>query len=296
MKKIFIAFFLLLIFLSNLSFAQIRNYGVDIDIDKNGEAITKITITFAEIENEFNAVFPVNIKNLKAESTAGNIDCQVISEKVSQINCKFNLTEEKKTIKLEFLTNDFVSKIEDTFYFNADLSIWKDINEAFIAIRLPEGFVLSKNITINPANAIITSDERGRRIVIVWRFNNIESNSPLTFQLAYESTFKEFVFPWQIIPIIVVITFIISFLIYRRLRKPEELILSVLDEYERKVMEIVRNAKEIRQKKIVQQTNLSKAKVSRVIKSLQERGLVEVEKRGRTNLIRLGKKKFRIFS
>ena len=296
MRKILTAFFLLIVFLSDFSVAQIRNYGVDVDINKNGEALTKIAITFEEVEKEFSVVFPISIRNLKAESTAGDIDCQLVSEKISQINCKFNLTEDKKTIKLEFLTDDFVSRIGDTFYFNADLSIWKDISEAFIAIRLPEGFVLSKNITINPANALITSDEKGRRIVIVWRFNNVESNYPLTFQLAYESTFKEFVFPWQVIPIIVIATFIISFIIYRRLRKPEELILSVLDEYERKVMEIVKNAKEIRQKKIVQQTNLSKAKVSRVIKSLQERGLVEVEKRGRTNLIRLGKKKFRIFS
>ena len=46
------------------------------------------------------------------------------------------------------------------------------------------------------------------------------------------------------------------------------------------------------QRKIVQETNLSKAKVSRVVKSLVERGVIEVERIGRTNKLKILKKKF----
>jgi len=64
----------------------------------------------------------------------------------------------------------------------------------------------------------------------------------------------------------------------------------LLDKDEKKVLEIILREKEIIQRKIVSSTNLSKTKVSRIISRLKERGIIEVEKRGRTNLIKLKKK------
>jgi uncharacterized membrane protein len=48
---------------------------------------------------------------------------------------------------------------------------------------------------------------------------------------------------------------------------------------------------EINQRKVVQETNLSKAKVSRVVKTLAERGLIEIKRSGRTNKLKMVKKK-----
>ena len=85
----------------------------------------------------------------------------------------------------------------------------------------------------------------------------------------------------------------IGFFFYRNIKKPKEVILSVLDDFERKVVEVITNAGgEINQRKVVQETNLSKAKVSRVVKRLQERGLIDVTRLGRTNKLKLVQKKF----
>jgi uncharacterized membrane protein len=94
---------------------------------------------------------------------------------------------------------------------------------------------------------------------------------------------------------VIVALFISTFLYFRFLRKPEKIILSVLDEFERKVFDVIKEAGEINQKKVAQLTNLSKAKVSRVVKSLAERGLIEVERLGRTNKLKIVKKKLKFF-
>jgi uncharacterized membrane protein len=88
---------------------------------------------------------------------------------------------------------------------------------------------------------------------------------------------------------------VLGFIYIRHFRKPQKFILSVLDDYERKIMDLIIASEGVTdQKKIVKDTNLSKAKVSRVVKSLVERGLIEVERIGRRNKLKLIKKKFSI--
>jgi uncharacterized membrane protein len=66
-----------------------------------------------------------------------------------------------------------------------------------------------------------------------------------------------------------------------------------MDDYEKNIISSIEKAGgKINQKKIAVDTNLSKAKVSRVVHKLLERGIVEVERRGRTNIVSLSKKKF----
>ena len=56
---------------------------------------------------------------------------------------------------------------------------------------------------------------------------------------------------------------------------------------ERKVFYEILNEKEVNQAKIVKQTNLSKVKVSRIIKKLEGRGIVEKSTVGKINIIKL---------
>ncbi|MEM2174689.1 MAG: winged helix-turn-helix transcriptional regulator, partial [Candidatus Micrarchaeia archaeon] len=67
---------------------------------------------------------------------------------------------------------------------------------------------------------------------------------------------------------------------------------SVLNEAERIIVEILQNqpGEEIDQNKLVTISGFSKAKVSRIIKSLEERGVVESIRYGRKNKIILKKK------
>ena len=287
--KLFQIVSIFLLMFPNFALAQIRNYGVDVTIEES-KSIVKISITFENPEQRNFEMFSAGkILNFNATSTADQINCKVSSNKISKIACDFVLKEDKKTIGLNFETKDLITKIENVFYFNGDFSVWEDIKEAFIVVRLPEGYVLSEKSSILPKDAIITSDEKGRRIVIVWRLNDVSASQPLKFQLAFEPTF--FISPFlRLAAIFGLFSFSFLFIYLRKIKKPADVILSVLDEYERKVFEIVRKEKQVRQRKIVNETNFSKAKVSRIVKNLEKRGLIEVEKRGRTNILRIKKR------
>jgi len=70
-------------------------------------------------------------------------------------------------------------------------------------------------------------------------------------------------------------------------RKPREKLYLLPDE--KLVFSLIKKQGELRQRDILKQVDFSKAKVSRIIRRLQEMGLIEVVPRGNTNLIRLKK-------
>jgi uncharacterized membrane protein len=292
---------LVFILLANIAFAQVQYYGIDATVNEKGRTFVKLAITFATPEKKLNFNIIGKVENFSASSIAGPVNCNVQSDAISFINCNLSLTRDKRAVEMSFETNDFVKKFGDKFYFDGDLSLNRPISQVYTSVKLSEIFRLadqdlSDKISF-PQNVTTVSD-LGRRIMIVWNLANIPQVQPLRFQFFYEELQPPPVFSIRLryfAAFGIVATSIIIYLIFRFKRKPEKLILSVLDDYERKVMDvIVAGGGTVNQKRVVQETNLSKAKVSRVIKSLVERGVVEVERLGRTNKLKLIKKKFEI--
>jgi len=279
--------------------AQVQYYGVDIDITEKTRSSVKMTLTFAQPESNFDFNIIGKIENFAATSNAGPINCIKLIGGISYINCTMNLTAEKRTVEMSFETDDFVKILEKTFFFDADMSINKNIGQVFVSVKLPQGAgllagdMVAAKISYYENSTKITD---GRRIIIQWNLNNIQARQPLRFQFLYENVEVPPIFSIRLRYFVlmgVAAAAIIAFLIYRYKIKPEKLVLSVLDDYERKVIDIISANKGVaNQKKIVQETNLSKAKISRVVKSLAERGLIEVERSGRTNILKIVKKKF----
>ncbi|HDH91510.1 MAG TPA: winged helix-turn-helix transcriptional regulator [Candidatus Aenigmarchaeota archaeon] len=302
MKKLMLilAFFYSLLISLNLSFAQIQYYGVETVLEKSGKSFTKLTITFAEPVKNFSFSVMGRVENFKAETIGEFIECKQEISGISLIYCDLNLSQEKRTIKLSFETKDFVKILDDKFIFYADFGLKKDIDSIFVSVKLPEGMALvNKNIServLFPENSTILSD--GRHIIVSWKLSDLRKDQPLIFQIIYEPlTPTKTFFPLSHLIILGIAIASISFLIFYfyYLRKPKELVLSVLDDFERRVLNsIIEAGGEIKQKKVVKATNLSKAKVSRVVKSLEKRGLIEVKRVGRTNLLKLVKKKFEL--
>ena len=163
---------------------------------------------------------------------------------------------------------------------------------------MPEGYVIStgKNVTVTPSNPDISSD--GRTIILTWSDNNIPTDKSFQFQFFYEP-FRNFTIPighYLFVGSVFITGAIIAgislYVYFYRIRKPTKVIFSVLDDFEKKVMNIIiANRGEVNQKKIITETNLSKAKVNRVVKNLADRGLIKVEKFGKTNKLKIINKK-----
>lgn len=295
-KVLAIASFLLtLIFLIPNCLAQIQFYGIDVDLDRSGRSFVTLTITFAEIKDKLDFEVIGRVENLKASSEFGTINCTSSGKGVSRISCDINISV-GRTVKISFETNDFVKVLENKYYFDGDFTLGQDIDRVSAFAKLPEGMALiEENLSASrvsfPENA--STSASGRRIIVIWRLEEIKANQPLKLQFLYEQiaevqpiSLRYFVILGVVIALVLIVAYI------RFFKKPQKLVLSVLDEFERKVMDaIIASGGVINQKKVVEQTNLSKAKVSRVVKSLVERGLIEVESVGRTNKLKLVKKK-----
>jgi uncharacterized membrane protein len=279
--------------------AEFQYYGIDATIDESGRTAIKLTLNFKEPQNKFEFNVLGRVENLRASSIAGPVNCEVQTAGISFISCTMNLTPEKRTVELNFETKDFVKNLDKKFYFDAELSLNSDIEQVYASVKLPEGMVLYEgDITTGrlsfSENATTITD--GRRIIIIWQFSNFPATQPLRLQFLYEGLQPQPLFSIRLryfIALGVGAIIVIVYIIYRyKMKRPERLVLSVLDEFERKVVDIISaHGGTVNQKRIVVETNLSKAKISRVVKSLEGRGLVEVERVGRTNIIKLVKKK-----
>ncbi len=276
--------------------AGIQFYGSEVDLAPDGNAGIDLTITFDEPIKNFQLAVLGRVSAIAATSNAGPARCSVTSGQVSIINCSLNLTEDKRTLELFFNTPDLVRNVDGKKLFSLDLALSTDINQVSASVKIPEGYALAETPalpSVFPPTDSIVSD--GRRIIANWNMQNVTSTDSFKFQVVYETVGEEF-------PVALVSTGAVGFIavsglafyFYRRMKRPEEVILSVLDDFEKQVIQVITNAGgETHQKKVVHETNLSKAKVSRVIKRLQDRGLVHVVRLGRTNKLKLAKEKFK---
>jgi uncharacterized membrane protein len=130
--------------------------------------------------------------------------------------------------------------------------------------------------------------------VIKWEFYNKNPGDLIPIRAYYESLFppsiiEHFDYRFILIPISILVVGLIF--IYRKLPKKTELVLSVLNEGERMIIDVIRKEgkEKVDQRKIVSLSGFSKAKVSRILKSLQERGVVDLERVGRKNRVSLRK-------
>lgn len=284
------------VLLSATSAQELSSYSIDVELARHGVSTAKLVFAFAEPVGQFDVLFPFRISNFNATSSAGPVTCSNQLDGVSIISCQANLTEEKKILEMTFQSPDMIRNIQDNSVFTGDFTVKVPAKNVFAAVRLPEGMILSQDIpggsTVPHTNSTSTD---GRKITVVWRLTDT-GKAPLSFQVFYEPAIEQA--PAFVVPPLRVLLFLgiifgggIALIVLRRRKKTQEVILSVLDEYERGIVSSIEKAGgTVNQKKIVQDTNLSKAKVSRVVSKLVERGLVEVERRGRTNIVRLIKK------
>ncbi len=278
----------------------IQFYKIDITLDDEGKSDVKLVITFKEAEETFSFDIIGRIENFEATSNAGPVDCNVRVSGTSSINCIMDLTETQKELQINFTTSDFVKTLDEKFYFSGDLSPNAYATEISTTLKLPQGTLLvgediSSSILSYPKSA--SAHILGDSIIVVWTLYNVPETEGLKFEVLYEQVKTP---PWfqlrmrHFVLLGASFAVVLGFIFVRYLRRSESVVLSVLDEYERKVVDIISKEGEVKQKQVVQLTNFSKAKVSRVVKNLAKRGLIEVERRGRTNRLKIVKKKLKI--
>jgi DNA-binding transcriptional ArsR family regulator len=167
-----------------------------------------------------------------------------------------------------------------------------------LKIVLPEGFGTvdaEKIAPYSPADAVTGSE--GRRISIQWSEDDISLGDTLRFEINYQKlqVFDNiFSDRLALVAGLLLLVAVVGVSVYVKRQSGNKdtiaAIMPVLKEDEQDVLRfIVRQEGECDQKQVVENLSYSKAKVSRLVKDLTERNLIEKVKKGRKNHLSLAK-------
>lgn len=217
--------------------------------------------------------------------------------RILNVNESINNTQNGSFVDSESL--NFAGK---EIYFLKKVVFSENFDEATIRLNLEKGIIV-KDKEIFPAEYQILTD--GETISIIWNSVDVKKNQSFAIFVSLENTSQTFSYYllFVFIPIIVLIGF--AFFLYskknrksglnkiklKRTNKRE----NVSREYgylldtEKKVIEELKKAdrNELWQRQIQTFTGFSKAKVSRLVRNLESRGLINKIPFGNTNKIRL---------
>jgi len=135
-----------------------------------------------------------------------------------------------------------------------------------------------------PEPEFIFSD--GQRIIVYWTDEN--PSDEFSILLNYEpikKTFPIFYFLILLIPLSFV-----AFVVFKIYKNKETKIKTIgLGIYEKKIYDLLLEKGELKQKEIQEILDISKPRLSKLIRRLAERELIEIKPLGRTNIIKIKK-------
>jgi len=210
-----------------------------------------------------------------------------------QITCDFSsVMKDGISITVNYKSDDTVDNKKNYFLFSKAFKVPIDVKTLSVLVKIPEGTALREPTeeSYSPDEALVGSD--GRRPIIAWERSNFKAGKTFDTTIAYEMINENIDYRNYIVVFVFgIIVIAIIFAVYKLRVKKETIksLMPVLKEDEKKVMDaLLKHGSGVNQKLIVKDSNYSKAKVSKVLKSLAERGLIKLERIGRKNRVYFG--------
>jgi len=277
----------LLIALAAPVMGSLEYYGIEDTINDDLSVRNKIVLKFNKTIKHLDYQMNFDVSDLEAESSFDSAECEV--EGNSLISCDFvGMTPEKNQLTLSFNTVGVIKKVGEKFMFSANYG-FLPTDRTFVMIRLPQYSALSEenaSKSFSPSDGNIISD--GKHIMVFWERENLgEENMQFSVSYSFPTGIPSYII--ISLTIIVVIAMIGVVVYARRKQHPVEVIASVLNKDEKVIVDILgqKDGKAL-QKVLVRESSFSKAKVSRLVKDMKDRGIVRIEPvSGRENRIML---------
>lgn len=216
---------------------------------------------------------------------AGNIEYTII-EKKSLVDISYSEDEYsnidfpiEKTIldfdsksNIKYLTNSFVEKYGNDYFFISTNEFHK---YSEVTVNLPSGAILDSRYFVFPKDYKISTN--GQNIIISWN-NSLEKDILIPYTIPFK---------FNIWPIILsfIIVFLVFYIIIKNYKKKKNDYTKNLFSDEKKIVKYLLNKKECWTKELVRDLNISKVKLSRKLRSLEEKGLITRTPHGNENRI-----------
>jgi len=288
--KIALVVFVILLAPTIANATPLDYYETRVLVDSEKSKFTMIFLFEEAPSGSLEYPLPFNIKDFESSANFRNYTCNYVEKTWGTlINCDFSHVKEGgRVLNIKFSTNDAVKKIENKFLFSSNIKTPQNVKKMILKVILEKGYVLIEEpekpttlVPYSPRDGLEGSD--GRRIFIEWKREDVEKGEGIDVSVTYE-----FVKPIKndqnlIFLIIGILILIITVILGTRNKSVDT---SILKDDERKVLDIIRERGGMcKQRVIVRETDFSKAKVSRLIKDLEERGLITTEKSGRSKKV-----------
>ena len=289
----------MLLLLIPLSYgATIEDWDINIAINNDNTADWTVNIKYEKPVQTSNYYVLSSVRNIQVTADDQRIICtSEILDVGTSIVC--DETNASKFV-YKFRASDMISILRNFNTLDYRFNIPITTDRYSVKIELPIGAALVDESKLkstglkpfepfwNEVNKTVERGSDGRTIFISWSIINPRLGEEFDTTIIYEifDTTSQL----NVLVIIAGIVIVIITILFMIRRKDFRQILPILTESERKVMEIlIREKKSVDQKTIVKELDYSKPKVSRIVKDLQKRNLIEVERRGRKNLLNLKK-------
>ncbi len=270
-------------------------YGIKTVLEDSSTHNT-VSLRFDSVISQLNYGLDFHVSNLTHESNFIS-DCRALnSGSGSNIVCDFiGMTEENRFITLEFDADGNIRREGDEYQFIRNYGVPVPVDRSFVSITLPRNAILAGeniNQSIFPAGGKTSSD--GKRIIVYWEMNNVTSGNDLGFSVKYTIADRDYYNMIVLAMALVIVVVMFGVIAYAK-RSPQPVpkekegpVTSVLTSNEKAIVDVLqRHGGKAIQKVLVRETDFSKAKVSRLVKNLVQRGVVETEPIGRTTKVTL---------
>ncbi len=275
--------------------ADLEYYGIESRIIDDATVKTSVTIKFLLPVSTFTYDLSYRIFNFSyTNSSEGR--CEVFeAEDKSKISCTFSgMMQSKNTLTLGFFSRSGISPSGGLYNYSADYSVPDMVKSSFVMIRIPQNSFLSDepaNQSYYPSDGKILTD--GKYIMVYWER---ESPPELKFSVSYSysapnsdaAAFNNLLIV-SVAAIVIISMISVAFYVKKGSghEVTTEVLASVLNTDEMKVVDILsKHGGKVGQKVIVRESDFSKAKISRLVKNLKGRGVVDIEPiSGRENRI-----------
>ncbi len=272
-------------------------YGVEVTINDDHSVTSMVVLKFDTPINHLDYNLDFRAENLEYESDFDFTDCAVSDKDGgSAISCDFiGMSPDENKLTLTFTTRNVIQKTGDNYRFTVNYGIPLTIENTFILMRLPQNDILAgeQNESYFPTTGGTLTD--GKRIMVFWEEEGLETGENLQFSILFTRPVVTdiFSFAFYAMLIVAIVVIVVAAIYVKSIRGTKTAVVkSVLNMDEKRIIDILSH-KEGRagQKVLVRETDFSKAKVSRIVKNLRERGVVDTEPiSGRENrvILKLG--------
>ncbi|MFQ5815281.1 MAG: helix-turn-helix transcriptional regulator [Candidatus Hydrothermarchaeaceae archaeon] len=271
---------------------QITSYDVSISLTPDDGVHERIAIGILNTEafplEEFSYSFGTDVKNLRVYDEEGDLITVVKKGESATSFREPLLPDASHKVSIEFDTTGYITTYPEFKEFSMVLHLPPNTQSFSMRLTLPEGAILLKPLRepLTTSDVVPLPDDvysDGRSIIFEWRKTGVEDFSVYVKYVTKEAGFEV---PRSLILVLAILLLASSLYLWRR--RGVEKIEYMKEDEQLVIREIVQN-EGIDQREIQKKTDFSKAKVSKIVSELENRGIVRKERIGRRNKLYLTK-------